>query len=129
MRTVTAVKNHDAIAHFLNHDRHFLCGWRFAGTADGNIANADDAAGQFRLLEYPVFVQTKLQANSRLINDGEDAQYTENKPLYERIIMTMCQLEQILRDCVAPAKVRTAFLVNVAGVDLVMVVNTAFGSR
>ena len=107
---------------------HLLSSRRFAGAANRDVTDTDNAARQLGLFENTRFIKAEFQANACFVDYGENAQDAKHKPVNECIVMTVRQLEQVLRHGVITAHVRTAFFVDITGIDFVMSINTAFSS-
>jgi len=67
---IAAVQNDDTVPHVANHKSHFLGGWGLSGTANRNIANADDAAVQLCRRQEMVIVAAQFEANPHFIKYG-----------------------------------------------------------
>ena len=70
MGPIAAVQNDDTVPHVANHKSHFLGGWGLSGTANRNIANADDAAVQLCRRQEMVIVAAQFEANPHFIKYG-----------------------------------------------------------
>ena len=67
MRAIATVEDDYAIAHFLDNICHFLCSRGFAGAANGDITNGNNAAVELFLLQQAGFIHIQLAAHAKFV--------------------------------------------------------------